>query len=248
MKRQVSVIFIFLVLGFAAAHAQITTTHGNLKLVHAKATQTSAKPRITITEPHENEVVPGPDVTVRFTLRNWNPERNGNHLHFILDDSPFVAHYSRDGIVFHDVSPGPHVIRAFPVYSWHESVKQQDAMAIVQFYVKEKSGGLPLDVSQPMMIYSAPEGVHDSNEQLAGQPHPGILIDWFLHDVTMGSRTGYFVRISVDEKVLTTMKEWRPHYIQQLPPGKHTIKLELLKDGVPVSDNWNTRERTISVH
>ncbi len=43
------------------------------------------------------------------------------------------------------------------------------------------------------------------------------------------------------------MKEWRPHYIQGLQPGEHRIKLELLKDGVPVSENWNVTERSIRV-
>jgi hypothetical protein len=240
--------FAVVVLIFAAGlQAQVTTTHGELKLVHAKAAQTSARPRMTIVEPRENEIVPGPDVTVNFRLQNWKPEKDGNHLHFLLDENPFVPHYSSDAIVFHNVAPGPHVIFAFPVFPWHESVKQQEAMAMVQFYVKEKSEPLPLDASMPLMIYSTPVGVHDSNEQAAGQPHPGILIDWFLHNVTMGSRTGYFVRISVDGNALTTMKEWRPHYIQKLRAGDHKIKLELLRNGVPVRDNWNNTERTITV-
>ncbi|MCI0412530.1 hypothetical protein L0222_06975 [bacterium] len=53
--------------------------------------------------------------------------------------------------------------------------------------------------------------------------------------------------LSIDGKELMSMKEWRPHYIQGLQPGEHRIKLELLKDGVPVSENWNVTERSIRV-
>jgi hypothetical protein len=245
MKR----VLLFLALVFLAPcniRAQITTTHGEWKLIHARATQTKEKVTVTIQEPSPEEVVPGPDVTVRFAT-NWPLEKNGKHLHFVLDNDPFQSHYSRDPFVFRNVKPGIHVIRIFPVYPWHESVKQQQALALMKFYVQEKKGKSSLDFSQAMMIYSTPVGGHDSNKRLPGQPHPGILIDWFLHNVNMGSKAGYFVRLSIDGKELMSMKEWRPHYIQGLETGEHKIKLELTKNGVPINENWNVTERTIRV-
>jgi hypothetical protein len=227
--------------------ADLTTTHGNLKLIHARATKTPQKVTIKITEPAQEQILEGPDVTLKFQAQNWIPEKDGKHFHIILDNDPFVTHFSQDPHIFQNVSPGPHVIRIFPVYSWHESVKQQNAIGIVQFFVKEKTGELPLNLSKPMLIYSTPAGVHESNEQLSGQPQKGILVDWFLRNVSMGSRAGYFVRITVDDNPLMSMKEWRPHYIQGLKPGEHRVKLELLKNGVPVSENWSTTERTITV-
>ncbi len=228
-------------------HAQVTTIHGKWKLIHGRATQTKAKVRVTIQEPLRNQLISGPDVTVRFTIQNWLPEKNGKHLHFILDDEPFQSHFSGEPFVFQNVKPGAHVVRVFPVYPWNESVKQQEALATVPFFVKEKKGTSHLDFSKPMMIYSTPVAEHESNERLRGQPHSGILIDWFLHNVNMGSKAGYFVRISIDGKELMSMKEWRPHYIQGLEPGEHHIKLELLKNGVPVDGNGNVTERTIRV-
>ena len=227
--------------------AQVTTTHGKWKLVHARATQTKAKVTVTIQEPSRNQVISGPDVTVRFTIQNWQPEKNGKHLHFILDNERFQPHFSKDPFAFRNVKPGAHSIRVFPVYPWHESVKQQEALGFVQFFVKEKKETSRLDFSKPMMIYSTPDGDHDSNKRLPGQPYSGILIDWFLHNVNMGSKAGYFVRISIDGKELMSMKEWRPHYIQGLEPGEHQIKLELVKNGVPVNENGNVTERTIRV-
>jgi hypothetical protein len=228
-------------------HAQVTTTHGEWKLIHARATQTKERVTVTIQEPSPDKIITGPDVTVQFTVQNWPLEKNGKHLHFILDNDPFQSHFSTDPFVFRNVKPGAHVIRIFPVYPWHESVKQPQALAFAKFYVQEKKGISNLDFSQPMMIYSTPAGDHDSNERLPGQPYPGILIDWFLHNVNVGSKAGYFVRLSIDGKELMSMKEWRPHYIQGLATGDHKIKLELLKNGAPVHENWNVTERNIRV-
>jgi hypothetical protein len=227
--------------------ADVTTTHGKLTLIHATATQTPKKVRIKITYPAEGQIVPGPDVSVKFEALNWTPQKNGNHFHFLLDNRPFETHHSTEDFIFHKVEPGIHIIRLFPVYPWHESVKQQEALAMVRFYVKEKRGTLPIDTARPMLIYSTPAGDHRPDEQLPGQPRKGILIDWFLHNISMGSRTGYFVQLSVDDQTLMSMKEWRPHYLQGLHPGQHRIKLELLQNGKPAADHWNTTERTIVV-
>ena len=245
--RTVSLLLILLFAAFSILQAQIATTHGEWKLIHARATQTKQKVSITIQEPSQGEVVPGPDVTVRFAIKNWPLEKNGKHLHFILDNDPFHSHFSGHSFVFRNVKPGIHVIRVFPVYPWRESVKQPKALAFVKFYVHEKKGSTSLDFSKPMMIYSTPVGDHDSNERLPGQPYAGILIDWFLYNVNMGSKAGYFVRLSIDGKELMSMKEWRPHYIQGLKTGEHKIKLELVKNGIPVRENWNVMERTIRV-
>jgi hypothetical protein len=245
VMRTVLFLLILLFAGSFNLQAQITTAHGEWKLIHARATQTKQKVQITIQAPSREEVVTGPDVTVRFATKNWPLEKNNKHLHFILDNDPFQSHFSSDPFVFRNVKPGIHVIRIFPVYPWHESVKQPDALAFVKFYVQEKKGSSSLDFSQPMMIYSTPVGDHASNERLPGQPHSGILIDWFLHNVNVGSKAGYFVRLSIDGKELMSMKEWRPHYIQGLKAGEHRIKLELVKNGVPVTGN--VTERTIRV-
>ena len=240
-------IVFFLILFAGVVRADMTTTHGDLKLIHARATRTQQNVTLTITEPLQEQVLAGPDVTVKFQAKNWKAEKNGKQIHLILDNNPFLSSDGQDPFVFKNVSPGPHVIRVFPAYPWHESVKQQSAMVIVRFYVKEKSGTLPLDLSKPMMVYNTPNGAHESNERLPGQPHPGILVDWVLRNVSMGSKAGYFVRITVDGTVLMSMKEWRPHYIQGLKPGEHRIKLELTRNGVPIQENWSVAERTITV-
>ncbi len=124
----------------------------DIKFVKAPNSAAPAGVKFAIMEPTNDTVVTGPDVTVKFTIENWKlykdeATQHGQHIHFILDNEPYIAHYSTDPFVFKNVTPGPHVIRAFPSRPWHESVKQASAFSMVQFYVKEKSGSYPIDRS-----------------------------------------------------------------------------------------------------
>ena len=239
----------FISLVFFSALLVAQTNPGKLNIVHARNSAAPAGVKVTIQEPTEGQVIPGPDVTVKFTIENWKLYKEGDqgqHIHFILDNEPYQPHYSNEPFVFKDVKPGAHAIRAFPSRPWHESVKQDSAFAMVQFYVKEKSGTPLLDATKPMVIYSRPKGEYSISNPAHGQPVKGILIDWFLKNVEMGSRTGYTVRATVDGQS-HEFKEWRPHYVQDLAEGEHTFKLELLKDKKPVEGNFNTTERKITI-
>ena len=219
-------------------------------IIHGRNSDAPPNVSLTIQEPAEAQVVTGTDVTVKFKIENWRLYKegeHGQHIHFILDNEPYEAHYSNDPFVFKNVKPGPHVIRAFPSRPWHESVKQESAFAMVQFWVGEKTGELLIDPKAPMLVYSRPKGEYSMIKPPHGQPHPGILIDWFVKNVDLGSRTGYMVRSTIDGES-HTFKEWRPHYVQRLGEGQHTIKLELLKDGQPVEGNFNSTQRTITIN
>jgi hypothetical protein len=232
---------------FLLSVSVVSAQHGH-DMIHARNSDAPPNVRLTIEEPAEGQVVPGPDVTVKFKIESWRLYKegeHGQHIHFILDNEPYEAHYSNDPFVFKNVKPGPHVIRAFPSRPWHESVKQDAALAIVQFWVGEKAGDPLVDAKAPMLIYSRPKGEYSLSKPPHGQPHPGILIDWFLANVTLGSRTGYTVRCTIDGHS-HIFKEWRPHYAK-LAEGEHVIKLELLKDQKPVSGNFNSTERKITI-
>jgi hypothetical protein len=229
---------------------QTNPKDGEPKIVHAKNSPAPESVSFRITEPTEGQVVPGPDVTVKFTIQNWKLYKEGDHgqhIHFILDNEPYQAHYSStEPFVFKNVSAGPHVIRAFPSRPWHESVKQDDAFSIVQFYVKDKSGTPLVDATKPMLVYSRPKGEYLLSKPPFGQPVQGILIDWFTKNVRLGKQTGYTVRATIDGTAHTFL-EWRPHYVQGLGEGEHTFKLELLHNGAPVEGNFNTTERKITI-
>lgn len=228
---------------------QTAPGEGKLKIIHAKNSPAPANVRFQITEPTADQVVQGPDVTVKFTIENWKLYKEGDHgqhIHFILDNEPYQAHYSNEPFVFKNVSAGPHVIRGFPSRPWHESVKQDTAFNMVQFYVNDKSGAPLVDPAKPMLVYSRPKGEYLLSKPPFGQPVKGIMVDWFLKNVKLGKQTGYSVRATINGQPYV-FQEWRPHYVQGLAEGEHTFKLELLHKGQPVEGNFNTTERKITI-
>jgi len=248
---------IFIITGVFAlySHAQQSQTQpeGKEKVKFVKAPNSPAPPgvKFAITDPTEGAVVEGPDVTVKFTVENWKlfkdeKTQTGQHIHFILDNEPYIAQYSTDPMVFKNVAPGPHVVRAFPSRPWHECVKEDTAFSMVQFYVKEKSGTLPIDPGKEMLVYSRPKGEYSIASPPPGQPVEGILIDFFAPNVKIGE-TGFEARATLDNSRRIKIETWQPYYIQGLEEGSHTLKLELLKDGKPVEGNFNTTERTITI-
>lgn len=224
----------------------------DIKFVKAPNSPAPAGVKFAITEPTEGAVVQGPDVTVKFTIENWKlfmdeTTKLGQHIHFILDNDPYTAHYSTDPFVFKNVAPGPHVIRAFPSRPWHECIKQDTAFGMVQFFVKEKTGANLIDPAKEMIVYSRPKGDYSVSKPIAGQPVPGIMIDFFGPNVTLG-QDGFAARVTVDNTRKFKIESWEPYYVQGLIQGPHTFKLELLRDGRPVEGNFNTTERTINLN
>jgi len=229
-------------------HSQPSPGEGKLNVIHAKNSPAPPNVRFQITEPTEDQVIQETDVTVKFKIENWKLYKEGDHgqhLHLILDNEPYQAHYSTDPFVFKNVAPGPHVIRGFPSRPWHESVKQDPAFSMVQFYVGNKGPDL-IDPKKPMLVYSRPKGEYFLSKPPFGQPVKGIMIDWFLGNVQLGKQTGYTVRATVNGEE-HIFREWRPHYVQGLSEGEHTFKLELLHKGQPVEGNFNTTERKITI-
>jgi hypothetical protein len=224
----------------------------DMKFVKAPNSSAPAGVKFAITDPTDGMVVPGPDVTVKFTIENWKlykdeATQHGQHIHFILDNEPYIAHYSTDPFVFKNVAPGPHVIRAFPSRPWHESVKQDTAFSMVQIFVKEKTGTNLIDPAKEMLVYSRPKGEYSISKPPVGQPVEGVMIDFFAPNITLG-QDGFSGRVTVDGLKRFKIESWQPYYVQGLAPGSHTFKLELLRDGTPVEGNFNTTERTITLN
>ena len=246
--RRTSVLMIVLVLTALFAFAQ--GSRNNIQIVGAP---NSPSPKgdvvFKIVEPADGQVVEGPDVTVKFTIENWKlykePAGHGQHIHFILDNQPYEAHYSTEAFIFKNVAPGAHVIRAFPGRPWHESVKQDSAFSMVQFYVVEKGTESAVDATLPMLVYSRPKGEYLISKPPHGQPQDGILVDFFLQNVELG-KDGYVARLVVGGAT-KDIESWQPFYVKGLRPGIYTFRLELLKDGKPVEGNFNSTERTILI-
>lgn len=167
---------------------------------------------------------------------------DGQHIHVIIDDKPYMAMYSPDSFSVGILAPGAHSFRAFPSRSWHESIKTPGAFVAYTFYVGEKKGEPAFKQGDPLLTYSRPKG------EYKGKDAAKILLDFYLANVELGPDK-HKVRVSVDGTEIAKVDQWIPYYIENMPDGEHTVKLELLApDGSVVPGIYNTAERKITVN
>ncbi|MNL42226.1 hypothetical protein D3C87_1646690 [compost metagenome] len=139
-----------------------------------------------------------------------------------------------------NLAPGSHTLRAFPSRAWHESIKNPEAFAFVNFAVKKADNSRKIDPDAPLLTYSRPKGTYE------GEAAESILMDFWLRNAEL-SPSGYKVRYTLDGKS-TVLSEWLPVFFDDLASGKHTIKLELVDPAgkvVPGAYNTTTREFTV---
>ncbi len=188
----------------------------------------------------------------------WN-DPDGQSIHIFIDNQPYfevneafidalddIEEYfdqTADFEIPFKLQPGMHVIRAFPVRSYNESVKSDRAFAASIFYYQEKKDNPHIDLSMPYLTYNEPQGEYDYNKK-GQQP---ILLDFYLTNCDL-SRDGYKVRLTIDNDNQRIITSWQPYYIYGLKKGMHRIRLELLDpQNNYVSGLFNDITRTIVI-
>ena len=99
-----------------------------------------------------------------------------------------------------------------------------------------------MDLSGPYLTYNEPSGFLNIKDK---EP---VLLDFYLTNAFL-SEDGYFVRLTIDNKIKRKLSKWSPYYIYGLGKGKHTIRLELMDkniEKVPGLFNDTTRSFTIN--
>ncbi len=239
MKFQFLTILVFLVL----MGCETSSTNVNQTAVPAVKPAVTGPVALAIEWPTEGEVVHSNDVAVKFRLENYEIAPEGQHIHLILDNEPYVPVYSvSEPYLLKDVKSGIHTLRAFPSRAWHESIKEHTAFASLTFYVESKKGKPPVDFSkEPVLTYSRPKGKYE------GQKANSILFDFWLSNAEL-EKNGYQVRYTIDKKRPEVLDQWRPIYFQDLSTGKHTLVVELIdRKGKLVKGQYNRTEREFEV-
>lgn len=168
----------------------------------------------------------------------WD-DPEGQSLHVFIDNQPYFAlsealidslddleeyfDQTADFTIPFKLSAGMHVIRAFPVRSYNESIKADKAFHALVFYYQTKKESPNVDLSKPFLTYNEPQGEYDF-DKTGGEP---ILLDFYLSNCDL-SKDGYKVRVTIDNDDKRILSEWRPYYIYGLGKGMHRIHLELL--------------------
>jgi hypothetical protein len=159
----------------------------------------------------------------------------GQHIHFIVNDGPYSAHYMPE--VMNTLKAGNYVVLAFLSRSYHESVKSAGA-----FYVENLKVGdvetAEVDLTAPHLFYSRPKGTYVDIDTKK------LLLDFYLVNTTI-SPEGNKVRATINGKEFM-ITEWAPYYIEGLPLGEVTVKLELIDaEGNLIAGPYNSVERKV---
>tara|TARA_B100001093_G_C26690329_1_gene954527 strand:+ start:15 stop:722 length:708 start_codon:yes stop_codon:yes gene_type:complete len=154
----------------------------------------------------------------------------GQHIHFIVNNGPYSAHYS--DTFTKKLDEKNNIILAFLSRSYHESVKNSNAYVLIQ------TGNEQIDLTDEFLFYSRPKGTYK------GVDTEKLLLDFYLVNTNLSS-SGNKVKATIQDTEFI-IEEWAPYYIEGLPKGEIKIKLELIdSSGNLVDSPFNPSNRTV---
>lgn len=216
---------------FQSLEAAQPSSPSSIRVVPVAPTPESDNVRIFWTFPKESQIVSQPvqlqmrldgyplATTSDFARRNEvfdDPE--GQSVRVIVDEYPPLSIYVSviDGLdnnniyysqklakmVPYDLDNGTHLIRAFPVRSFGESLKNAGCFVATVFY----TGGFtfPIDLSAPFLTYNTPQG-----NLPYGKP---VLLDFIVSNTEL-SKDGYKILMTLDGKTENFDKFYPPLHL-----------------------------------
>ena len=161
----------------------------------------------------------------------------GQHIHFILNNGPYSAHYDQN--FDYELPDGNNVVLAFLSRSYHESVKNSDAYVLTQIGDSNK-----INLESEFLFYSRPKGTYE------GLDTEKLLLDFYLVNTKL-SATGNKVKLTIKQGTFThqfLIDSWDAYYIEGLDKGDVTIRLELInKEGNLIETPFNPSERVVTL-
>lgn len=239
--------------------AQKQTMHANAMkknglTVYPIETKNYPNAKLTLEAPQASDVDTG-SYKFKFSVKNYKLKKatpdagkhnlaessKGQHIHFIVNNGPYMAKYDT-AFKATMAKPGYYTVLAFLSRSYHESVKNPNAFAIKQFKVGDPDTSMKADLSKPHLFYSRPKGTYK------GKDMKKLLLDFYPVNVDELSKDGYKVEATLNGNTTFTFTEHKPYVIEGLKPGKLKVKLRLLnKNGKLVDSKFNEVTRTVTL-
>jgi hypothetical protein len=232
-----------------------TQSKGGIKLTPYNDSPKFPTAALRLNSPATGSTVPSGPVTFSYELTNFQLTKmtdsehgmqmansmKGQHIHLIVDDQPYTAHY--DTKFAEPLADGQHVVLSFLSRSYHESIKHQGAYDLRTLTVGTPAAGTPamsFDVKAPALFYSRPKDTY------SGKDAQKIMLDFYLVNTTLAA-DGNKVRATINGNEFM-LDQWMPYMMEGLPAGQATIKLELLdSSGTLIPGPYNSVTRTITV-
>jgi hypothetical protein len=166
--------------------------------------------------------------------------KDGQHIHFILDNTPYQALYEPTK-TFTVAVKSEHYLMSFLSRSYHESIKTKDAGVLYHFSVDEKGKLTKMEIPKtPMIFYSRPKG------QYIGNDTKNLLLDFYVYNTTLDA-AGNKVKVNVNSTEFTIDK-WQPYFINNAPMGDVTVNVQLVdKDGKNIEGVNTSVSRSIKL-
>lgn len=165
----------------------------------------------------------------------------GQHIHFILDNEPYVALYKPDHS-FKVALGSEHILMSFLSRSFHESIKTDPAYRLVKFKVDHNGKIEQLDLpTEPTLLYSRPKGEYHGSDTKA------LLLDFYLVNTTLEA-SGHQIKAEINDQEFI-LTQWAPYELLNLPMGENRIKLTLIdEDGNPLKGDNTSVERKFNLY
>lgn len=145
--------------------------------------------------------------------------KDGQHIHFILDNSPYAALYEPTH-TFTVAKNSEHYVMSFLSRSYHESVKSSKAAILKHFSVNADGKITEMEIpNTPMLFYSRPKG-----DYLGEEETKNVLLDFYVFNATLGDNI--LLKATIDGQVFTIDK-WQAYFISGAPLGELKIDLQL---------------------
>ncbi len=235
-------------------------------LMKQRGEQDTAQPELSVEMPKDGETINSSTVRIKVKVvgdikMGKDDKGTGNHVHVILDNQPYAAHYMwNEGFELRNVSDGEHILRMFASRPWHESYKNEEAFKTVKFKVQggnadetkpttDDNGNKMADAKSDTQkaegadVLESTAGDVDFSKPLLTYSRPkgeykgadadAIMLDFWLSNAKLLGDGGEFkVRYTVNGGEPQLMENWEPIWLKGWKEGKNTVKLELIaKDG-----------------
>ena len=144
-----------------------------------------ADAELILESPSDTKIAESGEVDFNFAVNNYelgaqtesdNAQKlansgKGQHIHFILNNQPYSAHY--EPTFKKEIPNGVHHLVAFLSRSYHESVKNDNSVVVKKMEIgPNPTDSVGIDVEAPTLIYSRPKGTY------AGKDTENLMLDF----------------------------------------------------------------------
>ncbi len=206
-------------------------------------------PQVSILSPKSDQVFKDDRLSVKLQVKDLpifkHPElAMGPHLHLILDNEPYRAVYDTNKpVVFKNLAPGTHTLRAFASRPWDESFKNEGAYAQTTFHILTKTKDNNPDPSLPLLTYNSPNGTYGAEP---------IMLDFYLTNAPLHlvaqenpDYQDWRIRVTINGESFV-LDNWQSIYLKGFEKGKNWVQLEFIdEDGNVVKNVFNDTVRLI---